>query len=456
MQRGTQIVVTLGLVIGVVALGISGAFQTGLGIGAGAGVTFALLLVAAILWISELVPLFVTSVLILFLNVVWVAPVLQSEGVTVSASAFMAPFFSDVILLFLGGFVLSAAFQRYGLDERIAQWVLRRTGRRPTMVLAGVMLTTAFLSMWMSNTATTAMMLGLAGPILAGTRADDPFRKAIALGIPFAANLGGLGTPIGTPPNAIAVQFMNESGTAPSFATWIAMAAPMLVVLLGLAWILLLRLYPARTDDVALPDRGGFESTRDSWLVVAIALVTIGGWLTSSIHGFSTGTVALVPVMAFFGLRILEPQDFRQLPWDVLILAGGGLSLGVAVATSGLAEWAAGLVPVRQAPELAIALAFGLIASLMSTFMSNTATANLLIPVAMGLPEDLERSILCVVAFSCSVSMALPVTTPPNAMAFSSGNILVKDMVGPGSILTVVGIGLAVLSVLWWRVLGVV
>ena len=456
MGSVTRAAPTLGLVMVVLILGAGGKFHAWLGMSPASGVALTLLLVAAVLWISELVPLFVTSVLILFLNVVWVVPALKADGINVGAADFMAPFFSDVILLFLGGFVLSAAFQRYSVDERIAQWVLRRTGTAPPMVLVGIMMTTAFLSMWMSNTATTAMMLGLARPVLAGVRVDDPFRKAIGLGIPFAANLGGLGTPIGTPPNAIAVQFMNESGSAPSFATWIAMAAPMLLVLLALAWGLLLRLYPARVDVVDLPDERGVEPGLNSRLVVVIALLTIGGWLTSSLHGLSTGVVALVPVMTFYGLRILNPEDFRRLPWDVLILAGGGLSLGVAVSTSGLAEWAARLVPVEQAPPFVVALGFGLIAGLMSTFMSNTATANLLIPVVIGMPGHLEGPLLCVVAFSCSVSMALPITTPPNAMAFSSGNITVKDMVGPGAILTLVGIAAAVASVSWWKALGAV
>ncbi|MEO1234058.1 MAG: SLC13 family permease [Myxococcota bacterium] len=443
------------LALGALGLGASGHLQAWLHISPPAAVTLAVLVMAAVLWVSELVPLFVTSFLILFLNVVWVRSSLEAEGQAVSAAAFTSPFFSDVILLFLGGFVLSAAFHRYGLDERIARTVLEKTGGAPSRVLAGVMLTTAFLSMWMSNTATTAMMLGLTGPIIARIEASDPFRKALALGIPFAANLGGLGTPIGTPPNAIAVQFMSESGIAPSFATWMAMAAPMLIILLALAWILLMRLHPARAEAVSMPEGSGFDIDRRGVGVLAVALLTIAGWLTSSLHGLSTGIVALLPVLVFFGLRLLDARDFRQLPWDVLILAGGGLSLGRAAALTGLADAAASLVPVDEG-LFAVALGFGLVASLMSTFMSNTATANLLIPVALGLPAGLASSVLCVVAFSCSVSMALPVTTPPNAMAFSSGNIVVRDMIAPGGLLTVAGIVAAVVSMAWWKLLGAV
>lgn len=445
-----------GLLFGVVLLGVSGLLTPSLGLSRASGATLVVMLGAALLWISELVPLFVTSLLILLANVLWVGPLLEASGAAVSPTTFSAPFFSDVILLFLGGFVLSAAFQRFGLDERIAQWVLRRTGDTPSRVLAGVMLTTAFLSMWMSNTATTAMMLGLAGPLLASTRADDPFRKALALGIPFAANLGGLGTPIGTPPNAVAVQFMRESGTAPSFAGWMAMAAPMLVILLCVAWGLLVYLHPARTDHITLPEHESLPSSAASRAVVLVTVLTVAGWLGSSVLGVSTGTVALVPVVIFFGTGLLDTRDFRQLPWDVLVLAGGGLSLGVAVSRSGLADWAAGLVPVGDLAPGVVALGFGVMASLMSTLMSNTATANLLIPVAMGLAHNLERPVLCVVAFACSVSMALPVTTPPNAMAFSSGYLQVRDMVGPGSLLTVLGVVSAVVSVVWWKLIGAV
>lgn len=444
------------LALAAIGVGAAGAWSSMLSVDSTAGVALSILLVAAIFWIAEPVPLFVTGFLILLLNIVWMTPVLVADGSDIASSAFMSPFFSDVILLFLGGFVLSAAFQKYGIDERIADAVLHRTGDRPAMVLGGVMVTTAVLSMWMSNTATTAMMLGLSGPLLSSVDRLDPFRKSLLLGIPFAANLGGLGTPIGTPPNAIAMQWLRQDGTPIAFGTWIVMAAPMLMALLLAAWFLLLRVHRTELRRITATETSETldESGPGTRLVIGVTVVTILGWLTNAIHGLSTGTVALLPVLVFFGARILSSDDFRQLPWDVLFLAGGGLSLGVSVSESGLAEYGVSLVPIEAAP-LVIAGGFAVVASLLSTFMSNTATANLLIPVAAGLPAELQRPVLCVVAFSCSVSMALPVTTPPNAIAFGSGSLQVKDMASLGSIMTVLGIVCALLSTVWWRMIGV-
>jgi sodium-dependent dicarboxylate transporter 2/3/5 len=440
---------------GVLLAGLGGAFEGG-GLGAPAGAALAILLAAAILWISEAVPLFVTSLLILWLNLVWLYPLLGAHDRAVSADAFTSPFFSNVILLFLGGFVLSAAFRRYGLDARIAQSVLRATGDRPSWALLGFMLTTAVLSMWMSNTATAAMMLALSAPLLEDLPRDEPFRLSLLLGIPFAANLGGLGTPIGTPPNAIAVQYLRQLGDAPSFTGWLLMAGPLLLLSFAAAYGLVSRLHPARVTVVRLPSGDPDPMTARAWWVVGVTVFTILGWLTSGLHGWSSGTVALVPVVVFFGFGILPSSEFRGLPWDVLILAGGGLSLGVAVSESGLATWVVGHIPVEGVSKPLVAAAFSVTAAIMSTVMSNTATANLLIPVVLGLPDELQRPLLCVVAFSCSVSMALPVTTPPNAMAFASGQLSVRQLVVPGVVLSVLGVGLTLASLAWWTLLDLV
>ena len=212
------------LVLAVLAVGPTDLVTTWTGLEPGPAVTLVLVVMAAVLWVTEAVPLFVTSLLILLLELGWLKPVLNEHGIEVPSSLFMAPFFSNVVLLFLGGFVLSAGFQKYRLDEQIARWVLDRSGGKPSRVLASVIAVTAVLSMWMSNTATAAMMLGLSMPMLSRVPSDDPFRRALPLGVAFAANFGGLGTPIGTPPNAIAVQAMDAQGIAPAFATWIVMA----------------------------------------------------------------------------------------------------------------------------------------------------------------------------------------------------------------------------------------
>ena len=438
------------LVVAVLAVGPTDLVARWTGLEPGPAVTLVLVIMAAVLWVTEAVPLFVTSLLILLLELGWLKPVLDEHGVHAPSSLFMAPFFSNVVLLFLGGFVLSAGFQKYRLDEQIARWVLERSGGRPSRVLASVIAVTAVLSMWMSNTATAAMMLGLSMPMLSRVPSDDPFRRALPLGVAFAANFGGLGTPIGTPPNAIAVQAMNERGIAPTFATWILMALPMLIAFLGLVWVLLLRMYPPGVKEVSMTETQAIEESTGGRIVLGVALLTILLWLTSGVHPLETGTVALIPVVVFFGARQLEPAEFKRLPWDVLVLAGGGLSLGAAVEASGLSAIIVSLIPGTLGPW-ALAAALALIAGVMTTFMSNTATANLLVPVVVGISDAPTAPLLMVIAYACSCTMILPVSTPPNAIAFGSGHIMTRDLIRPALILSVLAlIASCTAGPLWW------
>lgn len=414
-------------------------------------VALGILLAGATLWISEAVPLFVTSLLILLLTIVWLAPEMRSHGLEVSNEAFMSPFFSDIILLFLGGFVLSAALHKLGLDAWLARAILGRAGRSVPRLLMAIMVVTAFLSMWLSNTATAAMMLALVLPIVQRMPGGHPHRKALLLSVPFAANVGGLGTPIGSPPNAIGMQYMSEAGIAPTFGTWMLIGVPGALGMLVLAWGVLLLLFrgSAESLDLDVPDTE-IERSPALYAVAAVTAVTVLGWMSGGIHGQSSGTVALIPVIVFFGAGLLTVSDLRGLPWDVLLLMGGGLCLGVAMSRSGLAAWLVGLLPVAGVEVFWLMVIFGAVACLMSSLMSNTATANLIMPIILGLATDPISPVLIGVAFACSLAMPLPVSTPPNAMAFSSGELSVGDMVRPGTILTVLGVALAFTTGYWW------
>lgn len=440
----------------IAAAGVTGVLGSWLGIEDAPTAALTILLLAAVLWISEAVPLFVTSFVIAFLNVVCLAPLLRSQGADIADQVFLSPFFSNIILLFLGGFVLSAALRKYMIDERIARWVIDRTGGHPDRVLFGVMAATAFLSMWMSNTATTAMMLSLAVALLKRVREDDGYRKALVLGIPFAANLGGLGTPIGTPPNAIAMRYMEEAGlSAPGFGMWLALSLPVLLVGLLFTWWLLKRWFPTNVERVELEDRASFRWNVRSRSVVVVSVLTALGWLTSDLHHLSTGSIALLPVLAFFGTRTLDIRDFRNLSWDVLFIVGGGLSLGVAVDRSGLGAWFVSLVPGEDVGTITLLVALAVAAAVMTSIMSNTATANLLVPVVVGLTDVEVTPLLMAVAYACSVSMALPVSTPPNAMVFSSGMLQSRDLIRPGLVVSVVSLGLTLtVGYWWWGLLG--
>ncbi|MHC4422841.1 MAG: SLC13 family permease, partial [Planctomycetota bacterium] len=226
---GMVVVAVVALLVLCRVLGVFGAW----GMPGPSQVALVILLIAAVLWVSEVIPLFVTSFVILALSVTWLRGTMTAEAMEAEAAEFMAPFFSDIILLFLGGFVLSAALHKYELDERLARGVIKRCGRSVPKLIFAVMCVTAFLSMWLSNTAATAMMLALCLPILGALPAGDRYRTALLLAVPFAANVGGLGTPIGSPPNAIAIQYMDEMGIAPSFLTWMMMGLPLVLVMLA-------------------------------------------------------------------------------------------------------------------------------------------------------------------------------------------------------------------------------
>jgi sodium-dependent dicarboxylate transporter 2/3/5 len=447
------------VVVLVLASYLAGRFGlfTSWGMSPPAAVALVILLIAATLWISEAVPLFVTSFVVLAFCLIWLVKVLQAHGIDATAAQFTSPFFSNIILLFLGGFVISSALHKHCLDECAARWVIRRTGSSIPKLIAGLMAITALLSMFLSNTATTAMMIALCLPIIQTLPAADRRRKAILLAIPFSANVGGLATPIGTPPNAIAMDYLDELGQAIGFGTWMIMALPLVLIMLLIIWGTLLLMYrgDARTIEAPPAHGPGDLPSADRGVVIAVALLTVIGWLTTRLHGLSLGTISIIPIIVFFGLRILDIGDFRALSWDVLVVMGGGLCLGTAMSTSGLAEWIIAQLPSGGLGLAMLMVIFGGVACLMSSLMSNTAAANLILAIVVGLQLEGLASIVVSVAFCCSMAMALPISTPPNAMAFSSGELTVKDMLAAGLPFTIIGVVLTfTVGIWWWGVVG--
>jgi sodium-dependent dicarboxylate transporter 2/3/5 len=426
-----------------------------LGLSRPAELTLGIVFVAATLWLTEAVPLFVTSLVILALELVWLAPLLAADGH--GPTLFLNAFFSDVTLLFLGGFVLSTAIERTRLDRYISRLILRRIGQTPQRVVLAMMLATSILGVWMSNTAACALMLGPAAAMLAKVPAGDGFRKALLLGIAFSANLGGLATPVSSPPNAIVMRYLESEGVAPTFGGWMAIAVPLLIVLQAVLLVYLGRRFPSQVtaieiDDIEPPPFRGPQA-----LVLVVFVLTVAGWIFSEDLALSSGTVALLPVVVFFGANLLRTPDLRTVPWDVILLIGGGLALGAAVDQSGLATWAGGLLPVGEIPPFVLLGVVAVFAVLVSSVMSNTAAVNLLAPIVMGLGGVSHASVLIVAAFACTMSMPLPVSTPPNAMAYGfsvspdgKGEFSARDMIGPGLFITVVGLGMLALFTAFW------
>mgnify|MGYP000094005795 CR=1 FL=1 len=418
-------------------------------------ITAYILIVAAVLWVTEWVSLFVVSFLILALETVWLLPQLAILNIATKPEIFYSPFFSNIILLFMGGFVLSSLMQKYGLDLKFAQLILARTKGKPSMTLLGIILACSFLSMWISNTATTAMMLTMVFPLLKRIPGHHPFRKALVLSIPFACNLGGIGTPIGTPPNAIALSYLSEKGFELSFFQWMVLTLPFLLVFLFLLWQLLVRLFPAQDLTLEIPERETDEFSYKHGMALGIFVLTALGWFFGSSLGLKTGTVALLPIIACFWLGLLDTNDFRNLPWDVLYMVSGGLALGVGLNLSGLGNELVSLLPLDSSPIILL-LITAIVAAVMSTVMSNTATAGLIIPLVISMQFDntFMLSLVVSLALMCSMAMALPVSTPPNAIAFSSRAIQSKDMMMTGGLITLIGFVLiALFGPMYWNLM---
>ena len=409
-------------------------FQNLLGVTRPEEISIVILIATAVLWISEALPLYITSLGVLFVQIFWLLPELQVSGIVAEKEDFLISFFGDITLLFMGGFVLAALLNKYGLSRMMARSIIQRTGNSPSLILLSIILVSSILSMWMSNTATAAMMFAIMAPIVMGLPDTSHFSKAMALAIPFACNLGGIGTPIGTPPNAIAMEYLLQAGINITFASWMLVAVPLMLVLLFLLWKILLKLYPPGDVEIELEIETFHTLGKRQYIVLTIFLVTVLGWLTSGTTGISTGMVGLFVVLAAFGSRLLETQDFKNISWDILFMLGGGLCLGVGLKLSGLTETIAQFIPIGY--SLWIVLLFlVVVAAVMTTFMSNTATANLLIPVAVALPHG-ELVLVIAISLMCSSSMVLPISTPPNAIAFGSGLLKSREMQSSGLLVT--------------------
>jgi len=408
---------------------------------------------AALLWTTEALPLFATSLLIIALEILFLAnpggweilattPKLALDYKTVFAWAA-----DPVLVLFFGGFLLARAAIKTGLDQAMSGQILKRFGTRPRFILMGVMGVTALFSMWMSNTATTAMMIALIAPIVSQVAPGDRFRKALILSVPFAANIGGLGTPISSPPNAVALGFLRNVGIHVDFLEWMLVAIPLMALMLLFTWILLGIFFRPTAQGLRL-QISETPIDRTGWFVVVVFFLTVLLWLTDAWHGLPASVVALVPVVAFTAGRVLNREDLNHIDWATLILIGGGIALGAGMQASGLDQVILGILP-RGGDSLPILAAILVFATMtFSTFMSNTAAANLLLPIGvsagLALGGDSTLCLVFSIALSASLAMVLPISTPPNAIAYSQGEFSRKEMAFLGAMIGGLGAGLIV------------
>ena len=423
----------------------------------------ALFIFVALMWMFEIVPNWTTSLLVIVLSLLTVSDkglgfLCKPEyGTLVNYKSLMSAFADPVIMLFLGGFVLAIMASKYGLDVTLARILLKPFGKKPKMVLLGFLIVIAVFSMFMSNTATAAMMLALLAPVLASLPKDDKGRVGLALSIPVAANLGGIGTTIGTPPNATAVRFLGEAGHEVSFDTWAIHMIPYVIIMIILAWLLLQVFFPFKAKEIILDIP---ESKRKKDWKTTVVWITFGAtillWATEQLTGINSNIVALIPLGVLTCTGIFTKEDIKEINWTVLWLVAGGFALGTALQGTGLAEVLIEAIPFGSMPVVVVLVIAGLVCYFLSNFISNSATASLLIPILIVVAEGMadpsaanhasfmsfggSQAMIVFIATCASVAMLFPISTPPNAIASSTGLVETKDMLKVGIIIGAIGL----------------
>ena len=438
----------------------------------------AIFLTAAILWLSEAIPTWCTSVLIIVVMLLTVSdsslwifaddpsladPSATPLGAQISYKSIMACFADPIIMLFMGGFVLAIGVEKVGLDVAMAKLLLKPFGNRPAFVLMGFILVTALFSAFISNTATAAMMLAFMAPVLRSMPSGNGSKGkvALAMAIPLGANIGGIATPIGTPPNGVAVKYLNDpaiieqlqaaglEGSRVEFSDWVMAMTPITLLILAIGWIALLLLFPFRKGErIELKIEGHARKGYKTWVVGITFALTVILWFTGKYNGLDANVVALVPICCLCLTGLLSKKDLEKINWSVLWMVAGGFALGLGFNKSGLANDLVTSIPFNTWSPLVVLISSGLICWLLSNFISNSATAALLIPilcaVGVGMGDALVavgglKTLLCATAMAASLAMTLPISTPPNAIASSTGIISQFDMAKAGLLIGVIG-----------------
>ncbi len=425
----------------------------------------AIFVFAILMWIFNAIPAWTTStfvvVLLLFCtsdSSLWFfregIPA-EELGKLTSYKSLMACFADPIIMLFIGGFIIAIAATKTGLDVMLAKVMLKPFGTQSKYVLLGFITVTAVFSMFLSNTATAAMMLAFLAPVLKALPADGKGKIGLALSIPVAANVGGMGTPIGTPPNAIALKYLNGAvedggmGLNIGFGEWMAFMIPFTLLLVFISWVLLLKLFPFKQKTIELKIEGEAKKDWRSIVVYITFGLTVLLWVLDKYTGVNSNVVAMLPVGVFCVIGVITRRDLEEISWGVLWMVAGGFALGVALNQTGLATALISAIPFGQWSPLLVIIGSGLICYAMANFISHTATANLLVPILAVVGGSIATALaplggvtalLIGVAIASSLGMVLPISTPPNAMAAATGLIEQKDMAKVGLIIGIIGL----------------
>ncbi len=417
---------------------------------------------AALMWLFDAVPAWTTSLVVVVLllfctsdSALWFMQT-NADGAKyenlVSYKAILACFADPTIMLFIGGFIIAIAATKSGLDVKLAKVMLAPFGTKSENVLLGFILVTALFSMFVSNTATAAMMLTFLTPVLKALPADGKGKIGLALAIPIGANIGGMGTPIGTPPNAIALKYLNDPegmNLGIGFGQWMLVMVPLTIALLLIAWVVLRALFPFKQKTIKLEiDDSHVKTDWRNYVVYVTFAVTILLWLTDSITGVNANVVAMLPVGVLAVAGVITKRDLEEISWSILWMIAGAFALGVALNQTGLAKDLISSIPFDAWSPIMVIIGSGLICYLMANFISHTATAALFVPILAMVGESMGSlgslggvgTLLIGVAVGSSVAMVLPISTPPNALADATGMIKQKDMVRTGLIMGFFGL----------------
>lgn len=383
------------------------------------------------LWVTEAIPPFAVGILIVGFLVFT-----MGQENTMDAKRYVQTWSDGVIWLFLGGFFLAEGMKKTKLDFQLLKIAAPRFGNKAQNIVLGIMMTTGVISMLMSNTATTAMMIATVAPLFVQLGKNSPITKMLVVGIPAAASIGGMGTIIGSAPNAIAVGALEGIGVKISFIEWMTIGIPVSVLLIFLFWKVLLTKYAIKNETVSLEFLQENIETEEEYkeeekirkrIVLTVLLTTLILWLSSQWTGIPVAAVSGIPIVALTMLGIIDADDVRALPWDTLMLVAGGLALGLAIQEQGIANYFISKISNVELNVYLLLFLFSITTVTLSNFMSNTAATTILIPVAISLSSissGLNPIVLpLVIGLSASCALLLPVSTPPNAIAYSTGYI---------------------------------
>lgn len=422
--------------------------------------TIAIFAFASLMWITEGIPSWATSTLTIVIMLFTCSDSSlkfftegdpEVLGTLISYKKIMACFADPIIMLFIGGFVLAIAATKTGLDVKLAKLLLTPFGKKSENVLLGFILVTGLFSMFLSNTATAAMMLTFLAPVLKQLPDSGKGKVGMALAIPIGANIGGIGTPIGTPPNAIALKALNDQcGMNIGFGEWMMFMFPLAIALLFIAWFLLRWLFPFTQKTVELKIEGETRHDTKSIIVYVTFAATILLWMFDKVTGVNSNVVAMLPLGVFCACGIITRKDLAEINWSVLWMVSGGFAIGLALQETGLAKHMIENIPFETWPAIIMIIGSGILCYVLSNFISNTATAALLVPIltVVGMavatttlaPFGGISPLLIGIALSASLAMILPISTPPNALAHATGLVKQNEMMKVGIIMGIIGL----------------